>query len=100
MEKQITTKPKSVDKQCKEMMDRCIGPWDIGKKKTFGELRNEALEKIAFSELEDDAIFNDDDFSDDDSFFDIDDEKSLNAWTPMCSVQTFLSGTIILNISS
>ena len=73
MEEQITTKTKSEDEQFKKMMDRCIARWDNSKKMKIAEQRNEALEEIDFSELEDDATFIHDDFSDDDSFFESDD---------------------------
>ena len=80
MEEQITTKTKSQDEQFNEMMDRCIARWDIGKNMKIAEMRREALEEIADSEVEDDAILNEDVFSDDDSFLDSDDEKkSLKA---------------------
>ena len=77
MEEQITTKTKSEDEQFKKTMDRCIARWDNSKKMKIAEQRNEALEEINFSELEDDATFTHDDFSDDDSFFESDDEDKF-----------------------
>ena len=77
MEEQITIKTKSEDEQLKKMMDRCIARWDNSKKMKIAEQRNEALEEIDFSELEDEAIFIHDDFSDDDSFFESDDEDKF-----------------------
>ena len=60
------------------MMERCFSRWDFGKNINVAELRREALEEIAYSKLEDDAILNDDDFfSDDDSFFDSADENKF-----------------------
>ena len=44
---------------------------------TIGELRSEALEEIGNSELEDIAIFSNNNFSDDDSFFDSDNENKF-----------------------
>ena len=76
-EKQITTKPKSENEQFKKMMDLCIARWDNSKKTKIAEQRNEALEEIEFSELEDDATFIHDDFSDEDSFFESDDEDKF-----------------------
>ena len=76
-EKQITTKPKSKNEQFKKMTDLCIARWDNSKKTKIAEQRNEALEEIEFSELEDDAIFIHDDFSDEDSFFESDDEDKF-----------------------
>ena len=70
MEEQITAKTKSEDEQFKEMTDRCIERWDIGKNKKVAEMRSKALEEIANSELEDGAVFSDDDCSDDNSLFD------------------------------
>ena len=77
MEEQITTKTKSEDEQFKKTMDRCIARWDNSKKMKIAEQRNEALEEIDFSELEDDATFIHEDFSDDDSFFESDDEDKF-----------------------
>ena len=77
MEEQITTKTISEDEQFKKMMDRCIARWDNSEKIKIAEQRNEALEEIDFSELEDDATFIHDDFSDDDSFFESDDEHKF-----------------------
>ena len=77
MDEQITTKTKSEDEQFKRMMDRCIARWDNSKKMKIAEQRNEALEEIDFSELEDDATFIHDDSSDDDSFFENDDEDKF-----------------------
>ena len=76
-EEQITTKTKSEDERFKEMMDRCIARWDIGKNMKIVEMRSEALEEINDSEVEDDANLSEDDFSDDDSFFDSDDENKF-----------------------
>ena len=76
-EEQITTKTKSEDERVKEMMDRCIARWDIGKNMKIVEMRSEALEEINDSEVEDDANLSEDDFSDDDSFFDSDDENKF-----------------------
>ena len=77
MEERITTKTKSEDEQFKKLMDRCIARWDNSKKVKIAEQRNEALEEIDFSGLEDEAIFIHDDFSDDDSFFESDDEDKF-----------------------
>ena len=77
IEKQITTKPKSENEQFKKMMNRCIARWDNSKKMKIAEQRNEALEEFDFSELEDDATFTHDDYSDDDSFFESDDEDKF-----------------------
>ena len=76
-EEQITTKTKSEDERFKEMIDRCIARWDIGKNLKSVEMRSEALEEINDSEVEDDANLSEDDFSDDDSFFDSDDENKF-----------------------
>ena len=76
-EEQITTKTKSEDERFKEMMDRCIARWDIGKNMKIVEMGSEALEEINDSEVEDDANLSEDDFSDDDSFFDSDDENKF-----------------------
>ena len=76
-EEQITTKTKSEDERFKEMMDRCIARWDIGKNMKIVEMRSEALEEINDSEVEDDGNLSEDDFSDDDSFFDSDDENKF-----------------------
>ena len=77
IEEQITTKTQSEDEQFKKMMDQCIARWDNSKKMKIAEQRNEALEEIDFSELEEDATFFHDDFSDDDSFFESDDEDKF-----------------------
>ena len=77
MKEQITTKTKSEDEQFTKMIDRCIARWDNSKEMKIAEQRNEALEEIYFSELEDDATFIHDDFSDDDSFFESDDEDKF-----------------------
>ena len=76
-EERITTKTKSEDEQFKEMMDRCIARWDIGKNMKNVEMRSKAPEEINDSEVEDDANLSEDDFSDDDSFFDSDDENKF-----------------------
>ena len=72
MEKQITTKPKSENEQFREMMDRCIARWDIGKNITVAELGTETLEATVNSKLEGDA-----NLSDDNSFFDSDNENNF-----------------------
>ena len=77
IEKQITTKPKSVNEQFREMMDRCIARWDNGKNMKVEKLRSEALEEIGNSKLEFDAALSDDDFSNVESFFDSDDEDNF-----------------------
>ena len=77
MEEQITTKTISEDEHFKKMMDRCIVRWDNSEKMKIAEQRNEALQEIDFSELEDDANFIQDDFIDDDSFFESDDEHNF-----------------------
>ena len=50
MEEQIRTKTKSKDEHFKEMVDRCIARWEIGKNMTVGELRSKALKESANSE--------------------------------------------------
>ena len=91
-------KPKTGDEQFKELMDRCIARWDVGKNRRVAELGSEDLEETANSKLEDDAFLSEDDFSDDDSFFDSDDEINFIAWTTMFSFRTFVSGTLILSL--
>ena len=77
MEEQIKANTKSEDEQFEEMMDRCIVRWDNGKSKKVAEFRSKALEAFANSEMDNDAIFSADDFSDEDCFVDNYDENKF-----------------------
>ena len=86
IEERITAMIKPEAEKLKEMMDQCIARRDNGKNMKVAKLGSEALKETASNELEDYAIFSDDDFSDDDSFFDsydeiqfdfMDDDRSL-----------------------
>ena len=78
MKMQITAMNKTEADEFSEMMNRCIARWDKGKNLENAELRSEAFMEIANSELEDNATFSDDGFSDDNSFFHSDDENKFH----------------------
>ena len=77
MEEKLKAMTKTEDEDFKEMLDRCVARWEIGKNMNVAELGSQALQEIANSELEDDATFIHNDFIDDGSFFESDDEDKF-----------------------
>ena len=77
MEEHVTAKTKTEGEQFEETMNRGIARWDNIKNEKVAELRSEALEENANSELEDDAVLSDVVFSDDDSCFDSGDKNKF-----------------------
>ena len=78
MKVQITAMTKTEADEFNEMMNRRIARWDKCKNLENAELRSETFMEIANSELEDNATFSDDGFSDDNSFFHCDDENKFH----------------------